>query len=134
MMNLGMALELREAVQAAHPITALAIALASVLWVEIVRDLYHTLSHLFPPLYRLHVWHHKVFRRDLSVVSDTIYRQAHWYNDVPESLVMLALSILPWSIVHVWNITPQWAAWAGSLYTFTFLIGAISLVVWAYPW
>jgi len=126
MMNLGMALELREAVQAAHPITGLAIALASVLWVEIVRDLYHTLSHLFPPLYRLHVWHHKVFRRDLSVVSDTIYRQAHWYNDVPESLVMLTLSILPWSIVHAGNITPQWAAWAGSLYTFTFLLVAIA--------
>ena len=104
----------------------LAIALASVLWVEIVRDLYHTLSHLWQPLYRLHVWHHKVFRRDLSVVSDTIYRQAHWYNDVPESSVMLILSILPWGIVHIWNITPQWTAWAGSIYTLSFLLGAIA--------
>ena len=105
--------------------TGLAIALASVLWVEIVRDLYHALSHLWQPLYRLHVWHHKVFRRDLSVVSDTIYRQAHWYNDVPESLVMLALSILPWSVVHIFNIAPQWTAWAGSIYTLSFLLGAI---------
>ena len=104
----------------------LAIALASVLWVEIVRDFYHTLSHLWQPLYRLHVWHHKVFRRDLSVVSDTIYRQAHWYNDVPESLVMLAFSILPWGIVHTWNISPQWTALAGFLYTLTFLFGAIA--------
>ena len=104
----------------------LAIALASILWVEIVRDFYHTLSHLWQPLYRLHVWHHKVFRRDLSVVSDTIYRQAHWYNDVPESLVMLAFSILPWGIVHTWNISPQWTAWASSLYTLTFLFGAIA--------
>jgi len=104
----------------------LAIALTSVLWVEIVRDCYHALSHLWQPLYRLHVWHHKVFRRDLSVVSDTIYRQAHWYNDVPESLVMLALSVLPWGILHTWNLTPQWTAWVGSIYTLGFLLGAIA--------
>jgi monoglucosyldiacylglycerol epimerase len=103
-----------------------AIALASVLWVELVRDFYHALSHLFPALYRLHVWHHKVFRPDLSVVSDQIYRQAHWYNDVPEALVMLVLSILPWELAQIWNLTPQWAAWTGSLYTFGFLLSAIA--------
>ena len=104
----------------------LTIALASVLWVELIRDVYHTLSHLWQPLYRLHVWHHKVFRRDLSVVSDTIYRQAHWYNDVPESLVMLVFSLLPWLLVSTQNITPQWTAWTGSLYTLSFLLGAIA--------
>lgn len=104
----------------------LAIALASVLWVELVRDLYHTLSHLWQPLYRLHVWHHKVFRPDLSVVSERIYRQAHWYNDVPEALVMLALSILPWALINNEKITPQWAAWTGSVYTLSFLLGAIA--------
>ena len=104
----------------------LAIALASILWVELVRDFYHALSHLWQPLYRLHVWHHKVFRRDLSVVSDTIYRQAHWYNDVPEALVMLSLSIVPWQLTHVWNISPQWAAGTGSIYTLSFLFGAIA--------
>ncbi|MEY2855868.1 MAG: hypothetical protein RLZZ74_177 [Cyanobacteriota bacterium] len=103
-----------------------AIALASVLWVELVRDFYHTLSHLLPSLYRLHVWHHKVFRPDLSVVSDQIYRQAHWYNDVPEALVMLVLSILPWQLAQTWNLTPQWTAWTGSLYTLSFLLGAIA--------
>jgi hypothetical protein len=103
-----------------------AIALASVLWVELVRDFYHTLSHLLPSLYRLHVWHHKVFRPDLSVVSDQIYRQAHWYNDVPEALVMLVLSILPWQLAQTWNLTPQWAGWTGSLYTLSFLLGAIA--------
>jgi monoglucosyldiacylglycerol epimerase len=103
-----------------------AIALASVLWVELVRDFYHTLSHLLPTLYRLHVWHHKVFRPDLSVVSDQLYRQAHWYNDVPEALVMLILSILPWQLAQVWNLDPQWAAWTGSVYTFSFLLGAIA--------
>ncbi len=104
----------------------LAIALTSVLWVELVRDFYHTLSHLWQPLYRLHVWHHKVFRRDLSVVSDTIYRQAHWYNDVPEALVMLLFSILPWQLTLTWSFLPQWAAWSGSIYTLSFLLGAIA--------
>ncbi len=104
----------------------LAIALASVLWVELVRDFYHTLSHLWAPLYRLHVWHHKVFRRDLSVISETIYRQAHWYNDVPEALVMLLLSILPWQLTHNLTVFPQWAAWTGSLYTVSFLLSAIA--------
>ncbi|MEO1800543.1 MAG: bifunctional sterol desaturase/short chain dehydrogenase [Cyanobacteria bacterium J06629_2] len=107
-------------------ITGLAIALASILWVELVRDFYHTLSHLWQPLYRLHVWHHKVFRRDLSVVSEEIYRQAHWYNDVPESLVMLTLSILPWQFTQAWDFTPRWAVWTGSLYTLSFLLGAIA--------
>ncbi len=107
-------------------VTGLTIALAAVLWVEVVRDFYHALSHLWQPLYRLHVWHHKVFRRDLSVVSDTIYRQAHWYNDVPESLVMLLLSIVPWVIVRIWSIEPEWTAWTGSLYTLSFLLGAIA--------
>jgi monoglucosyldiacylglycerol epimerase len=104
----------------------LAIALVSVLWVELVRDFYHALSHLWQPLYRLHVWHHKVFRPDLSVVSDKIYRQAHWYNDVPESLVMLLFSFLPWGLVYTWDIAPQWTSWAGSLYTLSFLLGAIA--------
>ena len=104
----------------------LMIAIFSILWVELVRDVYHALSHVWQPLYRLHVWHHKVFRRDLSVISETVYRQAHWYNDVPESLVMLVFSVLPWSIVSIWDISPQWAAWTGSLYTLSFLTGAIA--------
>ena len=102
------------------------IALLSILWVEIVRDCYHALSHHWPFLYRLHVWHHKVFRRDLSVISDRIYKQAHWYNDVPESLVMLVFSLLPWVIANIWGIPHQWAAWTGSIYTLSFLLGAIA--------
>jgi hypothetical protein len=105
---------------------SLAIALGGVLWVELVRDIYHTLSHVWQPLYRLHVWHHKVFRRDLSPVSETIYRQAHWYNDVPEALVMLVFSLFPWIIVKIWNIFPQWVGTTGSVYTLTFFFGAIA--------
>ncbi|MBR8828524.1 MAG: bifunctional sterol desaturase/short chain dehydrogenase [Gomphosphaeria aponina SAG 52.96 = DSM 107014] len=107
-------------------ITTTSIALGSVLWVELVRDLYHMLSHYWQPLYRLHVWHHRVFRRDLSVMSETIYRQAQWYNDVPESLVMLLLSLVLVGIIYGWGITGGWAAWAGSIYTLTFLAGAIA--------
>ena len=101
-------------------------ALSSILWVELIRDIYHLLSHQWSFLYRLHGWHHRVFRKDLSVVSETIYRQAHWYNDVPESLVMLLFSCLPWIIVNISGIAPQWSALAGSLYTLTFLVGAIA--------
>ncbi|WLT37253.1 hypothetical protein NON20_15005 [Synechocystis sp. B12] len=49
--------------------------LASVLWVELVRDCYHALAHVWSPLYRLHGWHHRVFRSDLSVVSTEIYQK-----------------------------------------------------------
>jgi hypothetical protein len=106
--------------------SGIAIALFSILWVEVVRDLYHTLSHFWQPLYRLHVWHHRVFRPDLSVVSDNIYRQAHWYNDVPESLIMLLFSLLPGVIVYSLDIFPQWTVWMGSVYTLSFLAGAIA--------
>ncbi|HBE18830.1 MAG TPA: sterol desaturase, partial [Cyanobacteria bacterium UBA11367] len=44
-------------------------ALGSVVWVEVVRDFYHAISHYYPPLYRLHVWHHRVFRPDLTPTS-----------------------------------------------------------------
>ena len=98
----------------------------SVLWVELVRDFYHVLSHYWPPLYRLHVWHHRVFRPDLSAVSDTIYRQAQWRNDVPECLVMLLLSLSVWIVALSVAPQQQWAALAGSLYTLTFLLSAIA--------
>ena len=104
----------------------LAIALSSVLWVELVRDIYHVLSHVWQPLYRLHSWHHRVFRPDLSVANDTIYRQAHWYNDVPEALVMILFSFLPYGVVYTWDIFPQWTAFTGTVYTFWFLLAAIA--------
>ena len=104
----------------------LAIAILSILWVELVRDCYHALSHVWQPLYRLHVWHHKVFRPDLSVVSESIYRQAHWYNDLPEALVMLLLSFIPWSIAYSTSMSYSWLGSVGFLYTSIFLFGAIA--------
>ena len=64
-------------------IVAIVIAFSSVLWVELVRDAYHVLAHIWQPLYRLHLQHHRVFKPDLSVASDSIYRQGNWYNDLP---------------------------------------------------
>lgn len=107
-------------------IATVAWGLGSVLWVEVVRDFYHALSHYYPPLYRLHVWHHRVFRPDLTPVSDAIYRQAHWKNDVPEALVMLLLGLLVWAIAYAIAPQHQLAALAGSLYTLSFLLSAIA--------
>ena len=107
-------------------ITVGIILLLSVLWVELIRDLYHVLAHYWQPLGRLHNWHHRVFRPDLSVVSDDIYRQAHWYNDLPESLVMLVFSLIPSLVIYSLALPHQWAAWGGSLYTLSFLVGAIA--------
>lgn len=100
--------------------------LGSILWVELVRDFYHLLAHYWTPLYRLHAWHHRVFRPDLTAVSDTIYRQAHWRNDVPECLVMLLFSFSLWFVAYQVAPEQQLPALAGSLYTLSFLFGAIA--------
>ena len=103
-----------------------AIAIGSIFWVELVRDCYHALSHMWKPLYRLHIWHHKVFRPDLSVVSESIYRQAHWYNDLPEALVMLLLSFIPWSIAYSTSMPYSWLGSSGFVYTGIFFFSAIA--------
>ncbi len=101
------------------------LVLGSILWVEIVRDSYHTLAHHWQPLYRLHVWHHRVFRPDLSVVSKEIYEKAHWYNDVPEAIVMLLLSFVPVIIAYGSDLAYPWLSWLGSVYTLGFLGAAV---------
>ncbi|WP_119259786.1 bifunctional sterol desaturase/short chain dehydrogenase [cyanobacterium endosymbiont of Rhopalodia gibberula] len=106
-------------------ITMTSLMLGSVIWVEIVRDFYHVLSHHWSPLYRLHAWHHRVFRPDLSPVSEEIYRKAHWYNDLPEALVMLTLSLITGTVFFFGSLPYSWMAWGGSVYALTFLIGAI---------
>lgn len=107
----------------------LVIALLSIIWVELIRDCYHLLAHIWQPLYRLHSWHHRVFKPDLSVNSETIYRQAHWYNDLPESMVMLLFSLIFGLTVNFYQlINPeyQWLAYLGSFYTLTFTLSAIA--------
>lgn len=98
----------------------------SVLWAEIVRDLYHVLAHHWPLLYRQHVWHHRVFRRDLTVANAAIYRQAQWRNDLPECLVMLLLTLTLWWVCCQWTPAYQWAALAGTIYTMGFLVSCVA--------
>jgi hypothetical protein len=105
---------------------AIVIGVLSIVWAELVRDGYHTLAHYWQPLYKLHIWHHKVFRPDLTPASTEIYRQAHWYNDVPEALVMLSLSALFPTIAYINHFLYPWTSWLGCLYTLTFLISAIA--------
>lgn len=100
--------------------------LGSVLLAELVRDLYHVVCHIWPPLYRLHSWHHRVFRPNLTPVNDKIYRDAQWRHDVPESLTMLGFGLLLWAVAHIWAPEYQWFTLAGCVYTLGFLAGAIA--------
>jgi len=97
-----------------------AIALMSVVWVELIRDSYHLLSHFWKPLYRLHQIHHRVFRPDLGVTDENLYRRSQWQNDVPECGVMLVGSLFPALLVS------EWIAWTGTVYTGGFLLSAMA--------
>lgn len=101
-------------------------AVAAIIWVEVIRDLHHVLAHIWPPLARLHTWHHRVFRPDLTPNSASIYRQAQWYNDVPEACVMIAFSVILWGLAR--TVTPEvaWGCSAGILYSLVFLLFAIA--------
>ncbi|MGK7943507.1 MAG: bifunctional sterol desaturase/short chain dehydrogenase [Microcystaceae cyanobacterium] len=107
-------------------VTTSAIAFISILWVELIRDSYHLLSHYWQPLYRLHSWHHRVFRPNLTPISEEIYRKAHWYNDVPEAFVMLGFSLLCPLLGMIWQIPYHGVSWLGSIYTIGFLGTAIA--------
>lgn len=107
-------------------LTATAWGLGSILFAELVRDIYHFVSHCWPWLYRQHVWHHRVFRRDYSVVSDTIYRQAQWRNDLPECLVMLVFGLVGWWFSFQVSPNFHWATSIGILYTLVFLFSCIA--------
>ncbi|GAB4295717.1 MAG: hypothetical protein Fur0025_33000 [Oscillatoriaceae cyanobacterium] len=100
--------------------------LGSVLWAELVRDLYHFVSHLVPPLYKQHAWHHRVFRPNLTPVSEDIYKKAHWHNDVPEALVMLTFGLLLWLVALQTAPAYQWGTLLGCAYTLSFLVAAIA--------
>ncbi|MEL7038638.1 MAG: bifunctional sterol desaturase/short chain dehydrogenase [Cyanobacteria bacterium J06592_8] len=100
--------------------------LGTILGVELVRDFYHVLSHVWTPLYRWHAWHHRVFRRDYSVVSDQIYRQGNWYHDVPEAIAMLIFSLIFGIMAHYLAPQHQGFALVGCVYTLSFLLPAIA--------
>ncbi|HIK45822.1 MAG TPA: bifunctional sterol desaturase/short chain dehydrogenase [Leptolyngbyaceae cyanobacterium M65_K2018_010] len=87
---------------------------------EILRDSYHVLSHLWPPLMRLHNWHHRAYKKDFTPVSTTLYRQAQLHNDVPEALVMMGILAL------IAGVTGVPGFWVGVLYGTGFLMAAIA--------
>ncbi|MFM7325084.1 MAG: bifunctional sterol desaturase/short chain dehydrogenase [Nodosilinea sp.] len=94
--------------------------LVAILLAELVRDGYHVLGHYYGPLMRLHNWHHRVYRKDFTPVSDSLYRQAHLVNDVPEALVMMI------TLTMLALATGIGGLWAGVVYSFTFLATAIA--------
>ncbi len=98
----------------------------SIFFVELVRDIYHVVSHIWSPLYKWHGWHHRVFRPDLTPVSKEIYQKATWYHDVPESLVMLTFSLLLWGLAFVWTNYEQWATFGGVVYALGFFFSALA--------
>lgn len=94
-------------------------AVASLLIVETVRDIYHVISHRWPPLMRLHNWHHRAYKKDFTPITPELYQKAQIYNDVPESLVMIA------AMTGLAAITQIPGLWAGALYAAGFLGGAL---------
>jgi len=94
--------------------------LASIVVVEMVRDIYHVASHYWPPLIQLHTWHHRAYKKDFTPVSTALYRQAQLYNDVPEALVMMVV------MVAIATLTPLSGFWLGFLYGLGFLGAALA--------
>ncbi|MEN9232352.1 MAG: bifunctional sterol desaturase/short chain dehydrogenase [Thermostichus sp. DG02_5_bins_236] len=102
-----------------------AIALGAILWAEIVRDLRHWLAHVWPWLMPKHNLHHRLFRRDLSVVDGQLYRESQWHHDVPEAITMMVAGI-PWVVLLGWG---SWlngvAATVGIIYSASFLVSGM---------
>jgi monoglucosyldiacylglycerol epimerase len=100
------------------------LGLGSVIGAELVRDLYHLAGHYWQPLQDIHNLHHKAYRRDLSMTSLDAYKKAQWYNDVPEALVMVAITALIAAAAQIFGL---WLGmWVGCLYSIAFLIPAIA--------
>jgi monoglucosyldiacylglycerol epimerase len=100
------------------------LGLGSVLAAELIRDGYHLAGHYWQPLQGFHNLHHRAYRRDLSMTSLEAYKKAQWYNDVPESIAMVALTA---AIAGLAQINGLWLGmWAGCLYSLFFLIPAIA--------
>ncbi len=101
------------------------IALASILWAEIVRDIRHGLAHLWPWLMPKHILHHRLFRRDLSVVDAGLYRESQWHHDVPEAVTMI-LAGIPWVVLLGWGSPLNGlAATVGVVYSAGFWVSGV---------
>ncbi|MGB3493540.1 MAG: bifunctional sterol desaturase/short chain dehydrogenase [Elainellaceae cyanobacterium] len=101
-------------------LTQVGLAIGSVVFSEVVRDIYHVAGHYWVPLQRLHFLHHKAYRRDFTVTTKEAYCKAQLYNDVPESLVMIACLLVLMASVR------SYAVIVGILYAMAFLVGALA--------
>ncbi|GAB4217200.1 MAG: hypothetical protein OHK0012_21060 [Synechococcales cyanobacterium] len=96
----------------------------AVLWVELIRDGRHWLAHRFPKFFLGHYVHHRAYRQDWSIVSDKVYRQAEWQNDVPEAITMVIGAALLAVGMNAW--IPSWGWLVGIPYALGFLATAIA--------
>ncbi len=95
------------------------LGLISIVFAEVVRDIYHIAGHYWQPLKQYHLLHHKAYRKDFSIANMEMYQKSQLYNDVPESSVMVLLSVL----LAVASSNP-WM-WLGFVYSVAFLVPAI---------
>ncbi len=105
----------------------IALAIASVVFAEVVRDFYHVAGHHWEPIQQWHNLHHKAFRKDLSMVSFEAFSKAQIYNDVPEGLAMAGLGAIAAGVAgagYGWDIT--WTLWLGVVYSLGFVATAIA--------
>ncbi|WP_309733365.1 bifunctional sterol desaturase/short chain dehydrogenase [Chamaesiphon sp. OTE_75_metabat_556] len=94
------------------------LGLCSILFAEVVRDLYHIAGHYWQPIKQFHLLHHKAYRKDFSIANMEVYQKAQLYNDVPEALCMVSLSAsIAWLTQNPWM-------WMGCVYSVAFLIPA----------
>lgn len=101
------------------------LAISSILWSEVVRDLRHWLAHRYPWLMPKHVLHHQVFREDLSVVDPALYREVQWHHDVPEAITMVIAVAVPWAIALIWMPHVAWALFIGVVYSLIMLMASL---------
>lgn len=94
------------------------VGLVSIIFAELVRDVFHIAGHYWAPLQRSHNLHHKAYRRDLSITSLAAYQQAQLHNDVPESLAMVGIgALVAWLLQNP-------ALLIGCIYSTVFLLTA----------
>ncbi len=94
------------------------LGLISILFAEVVRDIYHIAGHYWQPIKQFHLLHHKAYRRDFSIANMEIYQKSQLYNDVPEALCMVGMTAAIAGLTHNDGI------WLGCIYSCVFLIPA----------
>ncbi|MFM2304653.1 MAG: hypothetical protein RLZZ135_2065 [Cyanobacteriota bacterium] len=94
------------------------LGLLSIVFAEVVRDIYHIAGHYWQPLKQFHLLHHKAYRQDFSIANMELYQKSQLYNDVPESSVMVILTAL------LAGFTQNPWMWLGCIYSCAFLIPA----------